>query len=242
MACECRATSPYQSTVTQRRMQREFLPFLNRPAKSGSARLCVLQHAPAQNPANVRDVSLGPSRPRFSQVLADLFWHPQQILLLWNWKAAWLSLLLRGPIFLVATIRRGFLASLSALLTEFFICAVTAGFYGALVQNLRDATPVWMTAVFLVVVVPAFFQMFEFALHTFRGTPHVRAAEIVSLGVSAVSSLFNWYAMRRGVLLVGAEGGSFGSDLRSLPRLLFDFLATVPRKLGQKGRSASGGR
>jgi alpha-1,6-mannosyltransferase len=182
-------------------------------------------------------VSLG---PRFSQVLSALLGQPQQILFLWNWKAAWLSLLLRGPIFLAATIRRGFLASLSVLLTEFFIGATTAGFYGALMQNLRNSTPVWLTAVFLVVVVPAFFQLFEFAIHTLRGTAHLRAAEIVSLGVGAVSSLFNWYAMRRGALLVGGEGGSFGSDLRRLPRLFFDFLATVPRKLAQDGKSAPG--
>jgi len=159
-------------------------------------------------------------------------------LLLWNWKAASLSLLLRGPIFLAVTIRWGFLASLFALLTELLICAVTAGFYGALVQNLRDATPVWLTAIFLVFVVPAFFQGFEFALHAFRGTPHLRVAEVVSLGVSAVSSLFNWYAMRRGALLVGGEGGSFGSDLQRLPRLLFGFFATVPRRFAESSSRA----
>lgn len=108
-------------------------------------------------------------------------------------------------------------------------------------QNLRDATPVWLNAVFLVVVVPAFFQVFEFALHAFRGTPHLRVAEIVSLGVSAVSSLFNWYAMRQGALLVGSEGSSLGSDLHRLPRLLFNFVATVPRNfarsVGEEGRS-----
>lgn len=136
------------------------------------------------------------------------------------------------------TIRQGFLSSLFALLTEFFICAVTAGFYGALVQNLRDASPVWLTAIFLVFVVPAFFQGFEFALHAFRGTPHLRMAEIVSLGVSTVSSFFNWYAMRRGALLVGGEGGSFGSDLQRLPSLLFDFFATVPRRFAESSNRA----
>jgi len=172
-------------------------------------------------------------RPSFFEVLSDLFRRPQRIVFLWNWKAASLSLLVRGPIFLAVTIRRGVLASLSALLTECLICAATAGFYGALMQNLRDANPVWLTAVFLIVAVPAIFQGLELALHTFRGTPHLRVAELASLGVSAVSSLFNWYAMRRGVLLVGAEGGSFGSDLGRLPRLLFDFLATVPKKFAQ---------
>ena len=68
----------------------------------------------------------------------------------------------------------------------------------------------------------------------FRGTPHLRIAEIVSLFVSAISALFNWYAMRRGTLLVGGEGGSFGGDLRRLPRLLFGFLASLPRRIVTK--------
>jgi len=105
-------------------------------------------------------------------------------------------------------------------------------------QNLRDATPVWFTALFLVVLVPAFFQLVEFAFHAIHGTPHLRVAEFISLGVSAVTSLFNWYAMRRGALLVGGEGGSFASDLRRLPMLTFNFFATVPRKFRQIRKGA----
>lgn len=174
--------------------------------------------------AKSRDVVPVPANSSFLRVLSDLFWHPQRILFLWNWKSAWLSIILRGPIFLAATIQRGFGATISALLTECFVCAVTAGFYGALVQNLRDAHPLWLTGIFLAVVVPAVFQALEFLFHLLRGTPHLRLAEMVSLVVSAVSSLFNWYAMRRGALLVGREGRSFGSDLRRLPKLLLDFV------------------
>lgn len=198
--------------------------------------LSLLQYVQARTRANLPQAPATQLRPHVFQVLSRLFWHPQRILFLWNWKSAWLSILLRGPIFLAMTIRRGFLASVSALLTECVVCAATAGFYGALAQNLREAIPVWLNAVFLVVVVPAFFQVFEFALHAFRRTPHLRAAEIISLAVSAVSSLFNWYAMRRGALLVGGEGGSFGSDLRRLPALLFEFLATLPKKFAQNKR------
>jgi len=156
--------------------------------------------------------------------------------MMWNWKSAWLSIILRGPIFLGVTIRRGFFASLSALITECVVCAATAGFYGALVQNLRDANPLWMTAVFLVFIVPAFFQVIEYLLHLAHGTPHLRVAEIISVGVSAVSSLFNWYAMRRGALLVGGEGETFGADVHRLPRLIYDFFAIVPRKIAGRGR------
>jgi len=65
-------------------------------------------------------------------LLADLLHRlprqPQSILLLWNWKSALLSMLLRGPIFLMASIRRGWAAALTAWLTESVFCAVTAGY------------------------------------------------------------------------------------------------------------------
>lgn len=166
-------------------------------------------------------------------MLAFLVSHPLQILFLWNWKAAWLSILLRAPIFVAATAHRGVRATLAAVLTECFFCAVTAGFYGALIQNLRDARPLWLTATFLTVLVPSGFQVLEAYLHWVRGTPHLRIAEGASIVVSAISSLFNWFAMKRGTLLVGGEGGSFGSDLRRLPKLLLSFFNLVPRYLRQ---------
>lgn len=123
---------------------------------------------------------------------------------------------------------------MAALLTESIFCVLSAGFYGAVVQILKDAEPQWLTGVFLTVVMPVIFQVLEYLLHWFRGTPHLRIAGVVSLAVSAVSALFNWYAMRRGTLLIGREGGGFGGDLRRLPRLLFGFLAVLPRKLAGK--------
>jgi len=176
----------------------------------------------------------------FSETLLDLLRRPQQILFLWNWKSALLSVILRGPIFLAAAVRQGWQASLSALLTESVFCAITAGFYGAVVQTLRNAEPEWLTVLFLTTVVPAAFQVLEYLLHWARGTPHLRIAEIVSIVVSAISALFNWYAMRRGTLLVGGEGGSFGMDLRRLPRLILNFLLAVPRQIARsKGRTSS---
>jgi hypothetical protein len=164
----------------------------------------------------------------FFQTMAGLARRPQRILLLWNWKAAWLSILLRGPIFLVATIRRGFAVTFATVLTECVYCMLTAGFYGAFVQSLRDAEPEWLTILFLTVAMPAAFQVLEFLMHLYRGTPHLRIAEMVSILVSGISALFNWYAMRRGALLVCGEGGSFGSDLRRLPGLLLRFVAVLP--------------
>jgi hypothetical protein len=200
-----------------------------------------LEHSPQRSGGFLQaaDSSFGQS---FFQAIGVLLRHPQRVLFLWNWKSASLSILLRAPIFLAATIRGGLAATLSALLTESVFCAITAGFYGAVMQNLRDAEPQWLTGVFLIVVVPAVFQLLEFALHWFHGTPHLRAAEVVSVGVSAVSSLFNWYAMRRGALLVGGEGTGFGSDLRRLPGLLLAFVTSLPRRARRRQNKSATSR
>jgi hypothetical protein len=167
-------------------------------------------------------------------LLFGILRRPYQLLQLWNWKSALLSIILRGPIFFVAGIRQGWADAVAALLAESIFCALSAGFYGAVVQTLKDAEPRWLTGVFLTVVMPIIFQVLEYLLHWFRGTPHLRIAEIVSLVVSGVSALFNWYAMRRGTLLVGRGSGGFGGDLRRLPLLLFGFLAVLPRKIAGK--------
>ena len=200
----------------------------------------ILPHLQAEFKTNPRDshrTAAGPGTQYLFQIFAFLFWHPYRIFSLWNWKSACLSILLRTPIFVAATVRSGWRVALAAVLVECFVCAVTAGFYGALIQNLKDAKPVWLTAVFITVVVPAIFQFLEAYLHWIRGTPHLRIAEAVSLFVSAISSLFNWYAMKRGALLVGVESDAFGSDLRRLPVLLFSFVKLVPRYFakGERG-------
>jgi hypothetical protein len=147
-----------------------------------------------------------------------------------------LSVALRAPIFLAAAAQRGLRAALSAAGTELVVCMITAGFYGAITQSLRDAQPEWLTVLFLSVVVPAVFQVIEFVLHRLHGTPHLRIAEIVSIVISGTSSLFNWYAMRRGALLVGGEGATFASDLRRLPNLLATFATALPHWLREHRR------
>jgi hypothetical protein len=203
-----------------------------------SPKLLVLN--PPTQRVSSPDAAAHRATPRsFFQAAGDLFQHPLRILLLWNWKSAWLSVILRGPIFLAASIRRGFLTAFSAVLTECIFCMATAGFYGALIQNLRDAEPEWLTLLFLTVLVPAFFQFLEYFLHRFRGTPHLRIAEIVSVIIGGISAFFNWYAMRRGALLVGGEGRTFGNDLRRLPRLILSFLIVLPRSLAERRRGST---
>jgi hypothetical protein len=167
--------------------------------------------------------------PWLHDVLLDLALHPGKVFRMWNWKSAALSIILRGPIFLIASARRGWEVAAAALLTEAVFCAVTAGFYGTLVQAVRNARPKWATGLLITLVMPAGFQGLEYGMHWLRGTPHLKGAEIASVVVSALSALFNWYAMRRGALLVGGEGGNFGGDLRRMPRLLLTFVASPAR-------------
>jgi len=175
-----------------------------------------------------------PDPTRFSKALIGMIRSPRQLVLLWNWKNALLSIVMRGPIFFGAAFRQGWKSAMAALFAESVFCALTAGFYGAVVQTLKDADPQWLTGLFLTLVMPVIFQVLEYVLHWFRGTPHLRVAALVSMVASALAALFNWYAMRRGTMLVGREGGGFGGDLRRLPRLLLGFLAVLPRKIARK--------
>jgi hypothetical protein len=54
--------------------------------------------------------------------------------------------------------------------------------------------------------------------------------------LSAVSTIFNLFAVRRGVMVVGREAQSFRDDLEQLPGLILDFLCTPLRALGRMRR------
>ena len=171
-----------------------------------------------------------PQPPSFTATFFELLRRPWIIFRLWNWKAAVLSVALRAPIFLAATIHRGWVAALSAVITEFIFCAVTAGFFGSIVQSFRFAQPQWLVLVLITVILPGSSQVLEYILHWARGTPHLILAEIFSTCISAVSALFNWYIMRRSTLLVGPDSRSFTSDLARLPGLLLGFVTALPRR------------
>jgi hypothetical protein len=154
----------------------------------------------------------------------------------WNWKAAALSIVFRAPVYLIASFRSGWRETFAVLLAESAYCAGTAGFYGALVQAIRHAQPAWLTALVITLFLPAFMQGVEYLVHWLRGTHHLHAALIGATSVSAISSLFNWFAMKRGTLLVGNEGMSFQRDLRRLPLLAVSFFIGGPRWLWRQAR------
>lgn len=146
----------------------------------------------------------------------------------WNWKSAALSPLFRSQIFLATNLTAGWKAAVGAMFAEFAYRSLTAGFYGALTQAFRGAEPAWVAGLTVAVLLPTVSHSIELLIHWARGTPNLWASMAASVGFTAVSTVFNWYAMRRGVLIVGEGSGSLLTDLRRIPRILLDFVFHGP--------------
>lgn len=146
----------------------------------------------------------------------------------WNWKAAFSSSIVRANIFFFANLTAGWRAALGAMAAEYCFRAVTSGFYGAMTQHFSLVEPEWQAAAGAMVLLPIVSHSMEFLLHWMRHTPHLRTSIISSMSFTVVSTLFNFYAMRRGTLLVGKNSPSLLSDLKRMPRIIAGFVAVVP--------------
>src|SRR5271155_1988668 len=165
-------------------------------------------------------------------VLRRLVREPRKYLVArWNWKSAVLSALFRAAIFFVANLKAGVPAAVAAMSTEFIFGGIIAGFYGALTEAFRDVEPGWAAVVSVLVLLPAANHVMEFVVHWLRGTRNLGPSITASAVFTALATLFNLYAMRRGALVVGVGRQSLGEDLRQMPRIVFDFLMLVPRIL-----------
>lgn len=166
---------------------------------------------------------------KLGTVLLELLARPGELLMRrWNWKAAFFSSLVRGIIFLLANLTAGWRAAMGAMLAEWCYRALTSGFYGALTQTLAETEPEWHGAVAAMILLPLSSHSLEFLIHWLRHTPHLRASIISSMVFTVFSTLFNFYAMRRGTMVVGRNAGSIGADMRALPRVIGGFLAVLP--------------
>jgi hypothetical protein len=81
------------------------------------------------------------------------------------------------------------------------------------------------------ILAPAVNHTLEYLLHYANGTKRIAAGVAASISLSILSAMFNLFAMRRGVLIVGDERASLIDDLRRMPRLVFDFVMTIPQAL-----------
>jgi hypothetical protein len=170
-----------------------------------------------------------PPPVRLVDVLRLCVRHPVKALVRrWNYKAAVTSAGVRSALFLVTNLTAGPAAATTAAVTEFCYRLATAGFYGALTQHFGQVTPHrvgWLAAV---ICLPLLGHGGELLVHWWRGTPNLGASLIASVGLTVLSTSFNLFAMRRGVLVVGVPGRpGLLADLRVLPGLGLEFAVEV---------------
>jgi hypothetical protein len=158
----------------------------------------------------------------------------------WNWKSAVLSSLLRASLFFATNLAAGLPAAIAALQTELVFRGITSGFYGALTEAFREAEPPWEAALTVMFLLPVANHSVELLVHWMRGTQKLFPSILASVVLTAFSTLFNFYVMRRGVLIVGSGRHSLGKDLLELPRLVVDFVTWGPRYLMRQAGSKSG--
>lgn len=171
-----------------------------------------------------------PEPVKVGAVLRQLVTHPWDTLARrWNYKSAVLSSTIRGALFFATNLAAGPEAALAAMWTELCLRLATAGFYGAATQAFRHVEPPIHGTLAALVLLPAVAHALEVLVHSARGTPVLAASIGVSMAFTVVSTAFNLFAMRRGVLVVGADGGSLVTDLCRMPRLVLSFLTAAAR-------------
>lgn len=175
-----------------------------------------------------------PEEPRVSvkDVFVRLARQPVKYLFhRWNWKSALLSSILRASLFFGTNLSAGLPAAIAALKTELVFRAVTSGFYGALTEAFREAEPPWTGALTVMLLLPVANHSIELLVHWIRGTQNLYSSILASVALTAISTLFNFYLMRRGAMIVGVGRGSLGTDMARMPKLTLDFITLLPRYL-----------
>jgi hypothetical protein len=162
-------------------------------------------------------------------VLGRLATRPGEMLIRnWNWKSSMFSSVLRALVFLCANLTAGWRAASGAMLAEFIYRGITAGFYGAITQAFRAAEPAWAAGVTVMILLPLISHVLELAVHLLRGTPKIITSVIASVCFTVVSTLFHFYAVRRGALVVESGAESLAADMKRLPGLIAGFVALAP--------------
>lgn len=171
--------------------------------------------------------------PSLADVLRGILRHPVRSLVWrWNYKSALTSAIVRGALFFATNLPAGWDAAVGALATEFVLRLGLSGFYGAMTQALRHVRPTRHGTVAGLVILPLLAHGVEGVVHWWRATPALALSVALSVALTGVSTSFNLFAMRRGVLVVGVrDGRSLGADLLALPGLLAGFVLAIVRAL-----------
>ena len=166
-------------------------------------------------------------------VLSYILHHPIETLVLrWNWKAAVLSSLLRAPIFFFSYLfkKDGLKLAIGAAIAQSVFRFVFGGVNGAIIQSFSKVEPPWHAVLTVPLVLAAFSHLMEFGVQTVydnqTGVNGKGRAIAISVLVSAISAVFNLFAMRRGALLVKDESQQpLWRDLSRMPWLAFEFIS-----------------
>jgi hypothetical protein len=105
-----------------------------------------------------------------------------------------------------------------------------SGFCGAIVEAFRSAEPYWAGQLTVLLVVPVLSDALDFIVHWQYGTRQLGRSVTASLALTMVSTAFNYFAMRRGALIVGERRGTLQQDLVMIPALVIGFLSMVLRQ------------
>ncbi|SRR5260221_2727243 len=174
-----------------------------------------------------------PAPPRVFEVFLGLLQHPfRTVVLRWNWKAAVLSALLRAPIFFFTYLfkKDGLKLAAGAAIAQSVFRIIFGGVNGSIIQSFSKVEPAWHAVLTVPLVLAAFSHVVEYFVQTFydnqAGIDSKTSAISVSIIVSAISAIFNLFAMRRGALLVRDESQqSIWRDLRRMPWLALEFIS-----------------
>jgi len=208
------------------------LPILVVPPDNSSAAVNPAPETPSSQKGK-KGVTVGGA-------LFRLLRHPNEYLIKkWNWKSAILSTVIRSVLFFFANLTAGLPAALAAMTTEWVYRGITSGFYGALTQALSDVEPPWAGAVAVLVLLPIANHSVEFFVHWLRGTQRLYTSIGASVTLTALSSLFNYYAMRRGSFIVGHGRKALLHDIGQFPRLVVEFCLLPVRWVRRWGRKSS---
>jgi hypothetical protein len=180
------------------------------------------------------------ANPTVSDVLRSLVRSPYHHLVeRWNWKSALTSTIIRGGIFFSANLAVGLRAAVGAMVVDWSFRALLCGVTGSITQSLRKAEPAWAATLSAIVLLPVFSHSVEFLVHWIHGTPKLATSIIASVAFTILSTLFNLYAMRQGVLLVHQGGESLSHDFSRMPRIILGFVAFGPLLLWRAAQRRS---
>lgn len=170
---------------------------------------------------------------RVFDVILELIRHPVEALIIrWNWKSAVLSALLRAPIFFFTYLfnKDGLKFAIGAAMAQSMFRLIFGGVNGAIIQSFSRVEPAWHAVLTVPLILATFSHLMEFVVQTIydnqTGVNGKGRAITVSVIVSAISAIFNLFAMRRGVLLVKDETQqSIWRDLKRMPWIAFEFIS-----------------